>query len=76
MDVSGAGTRRAYLTEDNIWDGEGTSVSASMRRTLGAGRGTLKQTGKSGVVCKDDFKAAFFKRTLGRKCTLCREGPP
>ena len=58
LNLSGAEIRRASSIEDKTWDGEGTSVSASMGSTLDAGRGVLQQTRKSGGGCPDDLKAA------------------
>jgi hypothetical protein len=40
LNASSAGARHAPSIEDKIWDGEGTSVSATVSRTVGAGRGS------------------------------------
>jgi hypothetical protein len=40
LNASSAGARRAPSIEGKIWDGEGTSVSATVSRTVGAGRGS------------------------------------
>jgi hypothetical protein len=40
LKASSAVARRAPSIEDKIWDGEGTSVSATVSRTVGAGRGS------------------------------------
>jgi hypothetical protein len=40
LNAPSAGARRAPSIEDKIWDGEGTSVSATVSRTVGAGRGS------------------------------------
>ena len=42
LNVSGARTCGLSSIEDKIWD-EGTSVSATMGRALGAGRGVPEQ---------------------------------
>jgi len=59
LDVSGAGIRRLSSIEDKIWNGEGTSVSATMGRTLGPGRGIPQQTRTSGG-CLARRRDAYF----------------
>src|SRR4029077_3442736 len=44
LNVSDAGTHRAFSIEDRIWDRQNASVS----RTLGASRGVPRQTRTSG----------------------------
>ena len=61
LNVSRAEIRRPSSIEDKIWDGEGTSVSATVSRTLGAGRG-LQQTRASRGGVADHSKAAFLQR--------------
>jgi len=71
LNLSGVEIRRASSIEDKTWDGEGTSVSASMGSTLDSGRGVLQQTRKSGGGCPDDLKAAkILKRTYGSETHL------
>jgi hypothetical protein len=57
LNVLAAGIRRPSSIEDKIWDGEGASVSATMDRKLGAGRGLPQRMRTSGGGHADDFKA-------------------
>ena len=58
LNVSDARTRCAFSTEDRIWHGQRTSVSA----TVGASRGVPRQTRTSGGGLGGDFKAAALER--------------
>jgi hypothetical protein len=48
--------------EDRIWDGQRTSVSATVGRTFGASRGVPRQIRTRGAGLGDDFKAASLQR--------------
>jgi len=58
LNVSDGGTRRPFSIEDRIWDGQRTSVSA----TLGASRGVPRQTRTSGGGLGDDFEVASLQK--------------
>jgi hypothetical protein len=60
--VPDAGTRRVFSIEDRIWDGQRSSVSATVGRTLGASRGVPRQIRTRGGGLGDDFKAASLQR--------------
>jgi len=62
FDVPDAGTRRVFSTEDKIWDGQTTTVSATVGRTLGASRGVRGQIRTRGGRLGEDFKAASLQR--------------
>src|SRR6266571_6061252 len=64
FNVPDAGTRRVFSIEDRIWDGQRTSVSATVGRTLGASRGVHRQILTRGGGLGDDFKAASLQRHL------------
>ena len=63
LNVPGARTCRAPSIENEIWDGEGTSRSATVSRMLDASRG-LQENRTSGGGLGDDFKAAPLERYL------------
>ncbi len=60
--VPDAGTRLAFSIEDRIWDGQRTSVSATVGRTLGASQGVPRQIRARGGGLGDHFKAASLQR--------------
>jgi hypothetical protein len=60
LNVPGARTCRAPAIENKIWDGEGTSVSGTVSRTLDASRG-LQEHRPSGGGLADDFEAALLQ---------------
>jgi len=60
--VPNAGTRRVFSIEDRIWDGQRTSVSAAVGRTLGTSRGVLRQIRTRGGGLGDNFKGASLQR--------------
>jgi hypothetical protein len=62
FNVPDAGTRRVFSIEDRIWDGQRTSVSATVGRTLGASRGVRGQIRTRGGRLGEDFKAASLQR--------------
>jgi len=62
FNVPNAGTRRVFSIEDRIWDGQRTSVSATVGGTLGTSRGVLRQIRTRGGGLGDDFKAASLQR--------------
>jgi hypothetical protein len=62
FNVPDARTRRVFSIEDRIWDGQRTSVSAMVGRTLGTSRGVLRQIRTRGGGLGDDFKAASLQR--------------
>jgi hypothetical protein len=62
FNVPDVGTRRMFSIEDRIWDGQRTSVSAMIGRTLGASRGVPRQIRTRGGGLGDDFKAASLQR--------------
>jgi hypothetical protein len=62
LNVPDAGTRRVFSIEDRIWDGQRTSVSAKVGRTLGTSRGVLRQIRTRGGGLGDDFEAASPQR--------------
>ena len=74
FNVPHSGTRRVFSIEDRIWDGQRTSVSATVGRTLGASLGVRRQIRTRGGGFGDDFKVASSKALLGSKCTLCCKG--
>ena len=61
LNGSVGGTRRASSIEYEIWDGEGTSVSTTTGRALGAGRRVPQQSRTSSGRLEDDFKAASLQ---------------
>ena len=62
LNVSSEGIRRPSSIENKIWDGEGTLISATMVRKLGAGRGVPEQTRTGRGRRADDFKAVSLQR--------------
>jgi hypothetical protein len=60
--VPDAGTRRAFSIEDRIWDGQRTSVSATVGRTLGASRAVPREIRAREGGLGHDFKAASLQR--------------
>ncbi len=64
LNVLDAGTCRAFLIEHRIWDGQRTSVSATVAQTLGTSRGVPRQIRTRGGGIRDDFKAVSLQRYL------------
>ena len=62
FDVPDAGTRRVFSTEDKIWDGQTTTVSATVGRALGASRGVPRLMHTHGGGFGNDFKAASLQK--------------
>jgi len=62
FNVPDAGTRRAFSIEDRIWDGQRTSISATVGRTLGASFGVNRQIRTRAGGFGDNFKAASLQR--------------
>ncbi len=60
--VPNTGTRRVFSIEDGIWDGQRTSVSDAVGRTLGTSRGVLRQIRTRGGGLGDNFKGASLQR--------------
>src|SRR4051812_25604904 len=62
FDVPDAGTRRVFSTEDKVWDGQTTSVTATVGRALGASRGVPRQMRTHGGGLGNYFKAASLQK--------------
>ncbi len=70
LNVADAGTGRAFSIEDTIWDGQRTSVSATVGRTFGASRGVRQQTCTSGGSLGDHFKEPSLQTHFGSEMHL------
>jgi site-specific DNA recombinase len=59
---AGCGGAMTLRTEDRIWDGQRTSISATVGRTLGASRGVHRQIRTRGGGLGDDFQSGILQR--------------
>jgi len=65
FNVPNAGTRRVFSIEDRIWDGQRTSVSATVGGTLGTSRESSDRFARAEVALGMISKPHLFKGTFG-----------
>ena len=66
FNVPNAGTRRVFSIEDRIWDGQRTSVSATVGGTLGTSRGSPPtRFARAEMALGMISKRHLFKGTFG-----------
>jgi len=65
FNVPNAGTRRVFSIEDRIWDGQRTSVSATVGGTLGTAGESSDRFARAEVALGMISKRHLFKGTFG-----------